>query len=114
MSSAREALHEPGLLYHFHVAGAPHVPAGAISEVREKRPRAGLALWPVGEDLELAALEPRGEIHRERLTPAATRDSLTQHESVADVEKEWKADQHAQRGGENAQHEPSAVFRDER
>src|SRR6266404_4247108 len=75
-------------LYHFHAACAPHPPARPVAEVRQQRVRADLGLLPVGEHLELAALEPRREIHTDRLQRPAAPDPVAQHEGVPGVDDE--------------------------
>src|SRR5882724_6766227 len=94
-------------LYHFHASAAPDVPAGPIAEVGKQRARADLGLRPVGEHLELAALEPRGEIHRHRLQRAAAPDAVAQEDGVADVDGDRQRHEDAERGDDDEQRAPA-------
>src|SRR5262249_51771098 len=96
------------LLYHLHPARAPHVPAGPIAEVWEQGLRAHLALGAIGEDFQLAALEPGREVDRQRLAPAASRKALTQHERVAEIEEE-REDHERRERAEDGEHDAPAA-----
>src|SRR6266516_1598638 len=94
---ARGAARNRSLLYHFHAAAAPRVPARPIAEVREQRPRADLGLRPVREDLQLAALEPRGEIDGQRVLSPAPPEAIAQHQRVADIYGRGQRDEQGER-----------------
>src|SRR5262245_29146588 len=92
------------LLYHFHPARAPHVPARPIAEVWEQRSRAHLALGAIGEDFQLAALEAGREVDRQRLAPATSRETLMEHQRVTYI-KEDREDHERRQRAEDGEHD---------
>src|SRR5689334_16842331 len=102
-TNRRLLYHFPPRLYHFHAAGAPYVPARPIPEVGKDRPRADFRLRAIGEDLELAVLEPRREVDRDRFAAAAAAETILQHQRVADVDREREGGHDDQRGDDDLQ-----------